>query len=276
MTKSQTFLFGDDTDAAIATTKTERADDKLLDDLKNLVKQQYDATPRHLQRELGPSEVGHPCARKIATALIFGSSLDEAINQEGDPLPSWLGTAGHSRFEQAVALDNELHPNIPGVSDGGRWYSERRVTTRGSLAGTCDLYDRKTGTVIDLKFPGATKMGEYRRHGPMPEYKVQAHMYGRGYRNEGYPVQRVAIWFIPRGGLLSQSFLWTEPYDDAIVEATLARLDNILILLDEFDVEHHPQRLAVFPKTIHNCGYCPYFTMNPNHPNPIACTGAAK
>jgi hypothetical protein len=157
----------------------------------------------------------------------------------------------------------------------GRWLSERRVTIRPGLAGTCDLYDTWTDTVIDAKFPGASKMREYKNHGPSPEYRIQAHLYGRGYRNEGFPVKRVAVWFLPRAGFLSRSFVWSEPYDDAVVDAVLDRLDNITVLLDTLRPDENPALWPLFPKTPSNCQYCPFFVprYNPSNP-PHQCTGA--
>src|SRR5690606_18684287 len=128
-----------------------------LDDLKGVFKRDWSNHPRSQQKTLGPSEVGHPCVRRLATSML----QFERINPEGDPLPAWLGTAGHAKFEQAVIADNERiideymqhvgrHNTIRGDAprctfrDGepvGRWYTERRVTIRGDLAGTCDLYD---------------------------------------------------------------------------------------------------------------------------------------
>lgn len=293
------------TAAFLAETGEDR-DTSLLSDLKDVIRQQYAATARHLQTTLGPSEIGHPCPRKLATALTVGAKLETPINPEGDPLPSWVGTAGHSRLELAIELDNNRiideraayeaeHGDRGGprctflgeiTNDGdpmaiGRWFTERRVTIRPGLSGTCDLYDTWTDTVIDAKFPGTTAFQGYLKSvqaGRVPnvQYQVQAHAYGRGYRNEGFDVKRVAIWFLPRGGQLSKSFLWSEPYNDEIVDAALAKLDNIALLLDEFDVTaDHLERLALFPRKPHNCPYCPVFTPQKGHPNPIACNGGA-
>ncbi|ASR85263.1 exonuclease [Mycobacterium phage SirPhilip] len=269
----------------------------LLADLKGVFKREWATHARSAQRALGPSEVGHPCARRLATA-----TMDyDRINPESDPLPAWLGTAGHAKFEDAVVLDNERIIDewlkdreqrctvLRGVVGGddpqyvGRWFSERRVQVSGGLAGTCDLFDTWTGTAIDLKFPGATAFTKYRKardNGTMaedaPEYKVQAHCYGRGYRNEGFDVKRVAIWFIPRGGQLSSSFVWSEAYSDQVVDETLAKLENIALVLNDLDIEDHPERLALVPKRPHNCMFCPFFTARPSAADPAhACPGGA-
>ncbi|AYR01665.1 Cas4 family endonuclease [Mycobacterium phage Scarlett] len=276
----------------------------LLADLKGVFRRGWATHARSAQRALGPSEVGHPCARRLATATM----AYPRVNPEGDPLPAWLGTAGHSKFEDSVELDNQRIVDewiadrerkctvLREVAEGdepqyvGRWFTERRVQVSGGLAGTCDLYDTWTGTVIDLKFPGATAFAKYKKakeRGTMaedaPEYHTQAHCYGRGYVNEGFPVNRVAIWCIPRGGMLSNSFVWSEAYNPEVVDATLAKLDKIALVLNDLDIDAHPERLALIPKQPHNCMFCPYFV--PTRPGgtakldpaqPWACAGGAE
>lgn len=272
-------FFADD----LADTPSE--EQTLLDDLKSVLRQQHSAAPRHLQKQLGPSQVGYSCTRRLAGELL----QLERINPEGDPLPSWLGTAGHTRFEDAIALDNQRvidqwkadpHTRCTVGPDGrpvGRWLSERRVTIREGLDGTADLYDTWTDTVIDLKFPGATAFTNYRKHGPSQQYRVQAHLYGRGYRNENYPVKRVAIWFLPRGGFLSSSFIWSEPYDDQTVEAALSRIDATTVVIHDLNIEHHPQLLDVFPKDTTECAYCPFWSPRPDPAQrPHACPGIER
>ncbi|AHB79594.1 hypothetical protein PBI_VALIDUS_64 [Mycobacterium phage Validus] len=274
-------------------TETQEFNRELLGDLKGVFRRAWAQHGRSLQKALGPSEIGHPCPRRLASSIMEY----ERVNPEGDPLPAWLGTAGHTKFEDAVTLDNERLIDqwlkdrqqrctvLRGVAGGddpqyvGRWFTERRVTVRGGLSGTCDLYDTWTDTVIDLKFPGASRFAEYKKFGPVekaPEYRVQAHAYGRGYRNEGFPVKRVAIWFIPRGGTLSASFVWSEPYSDAIIDQALDKLDNIVIALDELRIDEHPERIALVPKVPGSCMFCPFFTPVPNPDVPHACTGAAE
>src|SRR5438309_11787526 len=74
----------------------------LLSDLKNMLRQHARSHPRHLQIQLGPSEVGHPCSRKLAQGLL---ELPQ-INPQYDPLPSYIGVAAHKAMEDAAALDN--------------------------------------------------------------------------------------------------------------------------------------------------------------------------
>ena len=244
----------------------------LHNELKALIRNHADAHPRSAQAALGPSEVGHPCLRKMVQGLIFGSGQTlsgDTINPPGDPLPAYIGTAGHARIEEAIKLDNE---RLEAEGKPVRWISERKVTVRHDLSGTCDLYDLQTGTVIDVKFPGTAAMGHYKRNGPSPEYRAQAHLYGEGYRNEGYNVQQVGIWFIPRAGQLASSHLWAEPFNHAVVDDVLTRIDLAHSMVEHLALGAQPQRLNLLPKTPHNCGFCPYFSPVP-HTDPTACPG---
>lgn len=245
----------------------------LLSDLKGLIRNHSKAHPRSNQVALGPSELGHPCARHVVQGLLGGK--DHAVNPESDPLPAYIGTAAHARFEQAVELANQWDAanDDTAIDEPLRWISERKVTIRAGLSGTCDLYDTHTNTVVDLKFPGTTAMTDYRKNGPSVLYRTQAHLYGRGYVNEGRPVGNVAIWFIPRSGLLSTSFLWQEPYDDKLVESTLERLDGLILLADGMDLEHNTDLLQWVPTTPYKCTWCPYYDISNTSSSDWACKG---
>ena len=71
---------------------TTPVEDPIREALVEMVMNRYHATPRHQQIELGPSEIGHPCMRKIAQ----GTMAVPRQNPEYDPLPSIVGTAAHT------------------------------------------------------------------------------------------------------------------------------------------------------------------------------------
>lgn len=234
----------------------------LLQDLKGMLRQHHNNHPRHLQKALGPSQVGHPCARNVAAGLL----ARPAINPQFDPLPSYIGVAAHASMENAARLANEKLGRV-------RWLPETRVTVVQGLSGTCDLYDVDSNTVIDYKFPGPSRMTHYRKNGPSPIYRVQAHLYGKGYLNMGFPVKQVGIWFLPRGGQLASSILWKEPYNEELVQETVERCFNLIGLMDDLDLDKHPERLAYIPATPYECQFCPIFSVNENHADPAACNG---
>jgi hypothetical protein len=250
------------------------ANDAILARLKRVLTEDWDTHPRSLQRAIGPSEIGHPCARQIA-AKVTGVP---AVNPGGDPLPAWLGTAGHAKLEDAFNSDNarvlEHAQNHPGTEartttdpitgeEVGPWITERRLEIAPGLSGTCDLFARLSGTVVDHKFVGASAASKYRKFGPPEHYRVQAHLYGLGYRNAGYRVERVAIWFIPRASFLSKAWVWSEPFDASIAEAAIDRLEKIRTAVEALNARENHEALSLVPATESGCRFCPFFSAAP-------------
>lgn len=233
--------------------------DPLRDDLIAMIKAKSAANPRHLQRELGPSEVGHPCMRKVA----FGMMEVPRCNPEYDPLPSIIGVAMHTWLEGAARFDNE---NL----GRERWIIETRVEVTPGLSGTADLYDKDSGTVIDWKNLGYTSFPAHVKE-PGLTYRNQVQMYGKGFARLGYPVKQVAIAMLPRTGTLNKMHLHREDYDESRADAAVARRDAIIGMLDDFDIELNPDRYQWFPKTPDTCFFCPWWKPEPN--SPIQCDG---
>ncbi len=239
--------------------------DDLLHDLQKVIQQGSDNAARSLQRALGPSEVGHQCARHLAFAMMG----EPKCNVGSDPLAALMGTAFHAWFSDAITLANQLLGR-------DRWITERKVEVRPGLPGTCDLYDRDTDTVVDLKCPGPTRYAKYKKEGPSRVYRRQVHLYGKGYeRSFGITPKNVGIFFVPRAGRLSNAFLWTEPYQPELVEDTFLRLDSITELCAGLDVEHHPERYAMIPSTpSEDCDLCAWW--NPTPSGPCQCPGTEQ
>ena len=256
MTNDSTTFFAD---------HLEDIDGAILEDLKDVLRQHHSAHPRSQQRELGPSQIGHPCARHLISALVE----QPPINPSFDPLASYIGVAVHKQIETAVALDNS---RLTAEGKPERWISEHKLRIASGLSGTADLYDIRYKTVIDLKCPGTSKMTEYRKYGPSETYRVQAHLYGYGYEQEGIEVERVAIWFLPRAGSLASSFVWSEKYSEDIARQAVSRYESMLVLADELDVEHNPANLALIPRDNSQCAFCPWLSMKASD-NPAACNG---
>lgn len=233
--------------------------DPLWIDLSNMIKQKAAANPRHLQRALGPSEVGHPCMRKMA----FGLMDVPRINPEWDCLPSTFGVAMHTWLQGAAEYDNER-------LGYRRWITETRVEVTPGLSGTADLYDTQNHVVVDWKNLGYTSYDKYAKD-IGPTYRGQIHMYGRGFARLGYPVQRVAIAILPRSGTLTKMHLHMEDYDDAFVDTVLVRREAVMMMLDDFDVDNHLERYEWFPKAPSECVFCPWW--RPEAKSPIQCDG---
>ena len=196
---------------------------------------------RSQQTRIGPSEIGTPCDRKIGYKLL-GYPEPARVNWKAQ-----IGTWGHAGLEQVFFEDNQR--GIPSLGSE-RWLTENRVSVGViphlgyELTGSCDLYDRATGTVIDHKFVGPTQLKAYRSNGPGAQYRVQAHTYGYGWELAGYPVTHVAISFLARQGELEDRFFWHEPFDALVAQEALSRLSGIAgLAVQRFsarDVVRHP------------------------------------
>ncbi|ADD43859.1 PD-(D/E)XK nuclease family protein [Stackebrandtia nassauensis] len=217
-------------------------------DLARVIREYSDSRPRSRQVNIGPSEIGVECLRRLGyKALGYAAS-----NGGGDPLPPFIGTAVHAELAAAFEADNERLGRV-------RWLVEHRVTVRGSIRGTLDLYDHDTRTVIDHKIVGPSTLQKTRAGGPSEQYRAQVHLYGYGLSAE-MPVERVAIAYFPRAGHLDGRIIWAEPFDPAVAETALDRLASVIHLAGVLQVDDHPDRWAHVPATPGpGCAFCPFF-----------------
>jgi hypothetical protein len=238
---------------------TNPVDDPVMVDIKAMMYQRYKATPRHLQVELGPSEIPHPCRRKLA----YGLMAIPGCNIDSDPLPSIVGTAAHTWMESAARLANERLGRE-------RWLIESRVKVDDTLSGSCDLYDKDTFTVIDHKFPGTNRFDMYKKH-MSPIFIGQVNLYGYGFEKAGHPVKDVAIALFPRGGRLKNMHLWKQPYNPELARQILARRDEVIALCNDLEVENNPERYHWIQETPVDCIWCEWFSRTPR--GPLQCGG---
>jgi hypothetical protein len=193
---------------------------------------------------------------------------EKEINEGGDPWPPIVGTAIHAWLEKAFTRNNSKLGYI-------KWLTEATIPIASGIIGHADLYHALVFCVLDHKAVGPDRHREYRKNGPGQQYRVQAHTYGKGFKNIGLPVEHVAIAFYPRGGnLLSDKtglYVWTEPFDESIADNALARVNEITEQCIELDVENKPENYEAFEKTSgFMCRYCPFF--NAGHIGP-GCKG---
>lgn len=201
-------------------------------------------TPRAGQVSIGPSEVGHPCTRRIAYKLL---DWDKPNEMQGGSWAAQVGTAIHAHLA-----------DIFGKEEG--YLVEQRVNIHGHLAGTVDLYDTKNGVVIDWKTTGANKLATYRKGGADPQHVVQVHLYAYGLAAQGADVRKVALAYLPTSGQLSDGYMDIRDYNPQIALDAFTRLDTIHALLAQVDVEKNPDFWSQIPaKTSRLCAWCPYF-----------------
>lgn len=217
--------------------------------------------PRNLQRAVGPSQVGTPCARELA----FMMSPVERARDLHDPWPSIIGTATHAWLADAFAHANNVarQRGLPPA-----WHLERRVDVGFGLRGSCDCFHEPTGVVLDWKILGETMWRKYVNEGPSETYRTQAHCYGLGYLRLGYQVNTVGIGFFGRSKRLSDLHIWSEPFDLDTALRALQRMRQVQEL-----VQHgvHPMRIPATPGG--QCFFCAYRT---SEPNDGMCPGKAE
>lgn len=221
----------------------------LAADIRQVVRDADRFSSRSMQVRIGPSEVGERCARKLAYRIMD----EKQTNHDSDPWAAIVGTATHAWLADAFHAANKRLGRI-------RYLIEQRLEIAPGLIGSCDLFDGDTLTVVDHKVLGTTTMREYKTMGPPPEYRKQAHLYGKGYLRLGLPVREVALVFYPRSGLLSGVHVWSEPFDEAIADEAIARLHQITEAAVALDVEHRVENYRLIPREpAHRCTYCPWF-----------------
>jgi hypothetical protein len=209
--------------------------------------------PRSLQKAIGPSELGDPCARRIGYKMLGKGE------RPGEP--NWkatVGTALHSWLEGVLDAAN-MNFELRTRSGQERYYTEQRVTVGQILGrdidGSCDVYDRATATVVDWKSVGPSQLAKYRRLGPGHQYRAQAHLYGRGWRARGLPVDHVMVVFLPRNGELAETYVWHEPYDEQVALEAIERATGIALATQALGAG----ALTHLATADAYCHRCPYF-----------------
>jgi len=186
--------------------------------------------PRSLQTRIGPSELGASCDRCLVSKL---AGIQE--KREAAWLP-WVGSAVHEQLELAFAAANA------GLSRT-RWLVESQVTVGNvggvDITGHADLFDLELSEITDWKIVGKTTLVKAKGHGPTAVYRKQIHLYGLGFVNRGLPVSRVRIAYLPRNEpTLANAFIWSEPYDESIALAALARANQFATVINMFGAQH--------------------------------------
>lgn len=209
--------------------------------------------PRSLQVELGPSELGAECLRKIAYKL----AGTQPVNTELVPWRSYVGRCVHEGLKEIFALANVGHHPVRWLVEleldvGELWRDGQLVT----ITGHSDLMALTGRAVLDHKVTGPTSLKKYRRNRhPGRQYREQAHLYGRGWTLRGLPVEHVGCVFLPMNGELAEAYVWHEPYDEQIALGALQRVQAVQSTVDALG----DKAPALFPAVADHCAYCPFF-----------------
>lgn len=218
---------------------------RLRNDLTEIIHWADRGTARTQQRELGASEVGVSCLRRLGYRM---AGVAE-VNNDNDPWPAIVGTAVHHWLEGAVNRYEQTYKL-------GRWQTEMKVKA-GPVPGTTDAYDNEFFAVIDYKNPGTTAMTEIRKGHIDQQYIEQVQMYGYGHVQAGRRVDRVALVFFPRAGYLQGTYVWSQPYDETVALAALDRVNKVAAGLIYYKVEDFPENWEKVPATpSKSCTWC--------------------
>lgn len=241
----------------------------LLGDLEAVIRDYARADWRSQQVELGPSEIGQACQRRLALTILGA----DPVNDDRDEWTSSVGTAIHAWMAKALVHKNEL---LVAAGLPARWLVEQETEVRTGLVGHTDAYDLWTHTVLDHKFPGVTAIRKARKRGnPGKQYIWQAHCYGRSWARLGFPVRNVAIAMYPRSGLVRDTWLWQEPYSPAKADEALAHVDSLITAMDIADgLGELPTLLQTLERDTDNCQWCPFYNGGPAAADdPVAACG---
>lgn len=236
-------------------------------EIRGVIVRQASYAPRSLQVRLGPSELGAPCDRQVVGKLAAVTKT----NHVSDPWPSIVGTAVHAWLATACEADNKRERVL-------RWITEQSVEPAPGYGGHADLYDTFEQAVVDWKILGPTSLSKIKSpEGPPQRYKVQLLLYGRGYRNLGLPVRRVAIAALPRtASTLDSMYIWAHncgPDDEFLLNEVLRRTAIRQELA--IDVREGRMRLDQVPITpdASECYFCPFYRPSSSYDKGPGCPG---
>lgn len=176
-------------------------------------------TPRSYQKQIGISEVGGDCRKCVARKL-----AEKPKSVSGGWYP-FIGTAVHDALEKGFAdrwqddylLENRLHV-----------HSYKGL----ELGGSCDMY-AVAGVVNDWKVVGERAFRDVSKGKIKQQYRIQAMLYGFGWKRKGYDVTHVALTFLPRDQDLKMAQVIMLRYDEQVALDSLAELE---ILIDTAEI----------------------------------------
>ena len=237
----------------------------LKEDVIETVLWAYRNSARSLQTQLGCSEAGHECDRRIGYTM---AGIAPASKLGGDPWPAIVGTAIHSWMEQAVNSYQDAHSLKS-------WVTELEVWPSPLVKGHTDLYDRDRFAVLDWKFPSNDNLKKMLKDGPSTQYMTQVQLYGLGHHNAGRRVDRVGIVAAGRQGWLKDLYVHTAPFDIVVAQAALQRVYDIGARLIEMDILNHPELWDDIPAApSYMCNFCPYLRRKSLMADATGCPGS--
>jgi len=175
-------------------------------------------TERSHQKQIGISEVGSDCRKCVARKLA------QVYKKPSGGWFPFVGTAVHAALEEGFAKwDNyKLEERLQ------VWSYKDLV-----LGGSCDMaaFTKKEDALIvnDWKVVGDTPLREAGSGKIKEQYRIQAMLYGMGWRNKGENVTHVALTFLPRNQDLPNAEVVMFRYDEQVANEAL---DKLAVMMD--------------------------------------------
>ncbi len=231
---------------------TAAAFEQLVEELDQIIIDGINNQPRSLQKRIGPSEMGTPCDLRIGYKLLDQPPVNVEDRVAWKP---WIGTQVHDGLGCLFELANAKFPPRPNGDYRFlvEWKLDICQINGDDVDGNCDLY--ADANVIDWKIVGGEQLRKYKKNGPGDQYRTQAHLYGYGWAQKGYPVDRVAVYFLPRDQEFRQRYCWSEPYDEQVALDAITRVDGIARLAAALG----PAALPLLKTGDAYCRFCPWF-----------------
>jgi hypothetical protein len=186
----------------------------------------FSITARGLQTQIGVSEVGMACQRCVIRKLA-GVEKEQFTG-------SWraqLGTYVHA------GLADEFE---------SRWGGSGVIIERSLivheykgfvLKGSCDAFfpNGGKGFVVDWKIVGDATLDSMKKGSLKNQYFVQGQLYALGWELAGYPVERIAVMFLPanKGNLKRDAVPHVFDYDKSVAVRSLAKLEAYIDMASE-------------------------------------------
>jgi hypothetical protein len=181
-------------------------------------------TERSFQQSIGISEVGSDCRKCVARKL-----AGVPKKPEGSWFP-FIGTSVHQALEDGFASRDWQH----------EYFLENRLHVHSykglELGGSCDMAAISEFTedghhrlvVNDWKIVGETTLKDAAKKKIKQQYRIQAMLYGLGWKNKGYDVTHVALSFLPRDKRLAEAQIVMLRYDEQVAMEALAKLEMMI------------------------------------------------
>jgi hypothetical protein len=175
-------------------------------------------TARSYQKQIGISEVGSDCRKCVARKLAL-----KPKDVSGGWYP-FIGTAVHDALERGFQ---------------SRWPDEYDLEERLfvhqykdlTLGGSCDMSAIVSeGLIIvnDWKIVGERALRDAKAGKIKQQYRIQAMLYGLGWKKKGYEVSHVALSFLPRDQDFEHAQVVMLRYDEQVAYNSLAELETMI------------------------------------------------